>query len=174
MPKSHESIQYVHSGEYASQFFFESYLYQPWIMPFHQLFLISDTWTLNVEPKIYILYVSMGQRGRNCVRCPWCQGLLGGRPICSGRPVGSFRFPCHPRWATEPKIEASPINEDASLSAYLPRCMGDTSTQYATVINKKLCELCYMSAISSGKFQWIYRALLLIYYCMPSTPQRHS
>ena len=23
-------------------------------MPFHQLFLISDTWTLNVEPKIYI------------------------------------------------------------------------------------------------------------------------
>ena len=84
----------------------------------------------------------------------------GGRPICSGRPVGSFRFPCHPRWATEPKIEASPINEDASLSAYLPRCMGDTSTQYATVINKKLCELCYMSAISSGKFQWIYRALL--------------
>ena len=90
------------------------------------------------EPKIHTLYVLLGQRGRNCVRCPWCQGLLGGRPICSGRPAGPFRFPCHPRWATEPKIEASPINEDASLSAYLPRCMGDTSTQYATVINKKL------------------------------------
>ena len=110
-------------------------IFQIWELVLHTLLLPECQSTDNSllqEPKIYTLYVLLGQRGRNCVKCPWCEGLFGGSANLLGSACWLFSLSlppslghqCHPRWATEQKIEASPINEDASLSAYLPRCMG--------------------------------------------------
>ena len=71
-----------------------------------------------------------------------------------------FAFPATLVGPPNQKLRRLQSTKTPHFQHICPGVWGDTSTQYATVINKKLCELCYMSAISSGKFQWIYRALL--------------
>ena len=113
------------------------------------------------EPKIYTFLCIVGTKRPKLCEMPLVSRFVWG--VGQSARVGLlalFAFPATLVGPPNQKLRRLQSTKTPHFQHICPGVWGDTSTQYATVINKKLCELCYMSAISSGKFHWIYRALL--------------